>query len=174
MDHPSLYDDDIVTWAEEQAAALRALGTRGDLSNALDWENVAEEIESVGRSQIQAVESALSLVLVHVLKYLSAPAAQSARSWRAEVIAYQATARRNYKASMRRRIDWDDLWTSAQHSADASLGVFGDRLVEGLPDASPFAPEELISKSFDMDWALQRLASSLKAPADPRETAPTG
>ncbi len=34
MDRPSLYDDDIVTWAEEQAAALRALAARGDLSNA--------------------------------------------------------------------------------------------------------------------------------------------
>ena len=48
MDRPSLYDDDIVTWAEEQAAALRALGARTDLSNAIDWENVAEEVESVG------------------------------------------------------------------------------------------------------------------------------
>ena len=29
---------------EEHAAALRALGARGELSNAVDWENVAEEI----------------------------------------------------------------------------------------------------------------------------------
>lgn len=106
MDQPSLYDDDIVTWSEEQAAALRALATRSDLSNALDWETVAEEIESLGRSETQGVESALLLVLVHVLKYLSAPSAQSTRSWRVEVVAYHATARRNYKRSMRQRIDW--------------------------------------------------------------------
>jgi len=61
MDRPSLYDDDIVTWAEEQAAALRALGTRSDLSNAVDWANVAEEIESVGRSHLRACSSRRSL-----------------------------------------------------------------------------------------------------------------
>ena len=121
MDQPSLYDDDIVTWAEQQAAAVRALASRPDLSNALDWENIAEEIESLGRSQIQGVESALILVLVHVLKYLSAPAAQSTRSWRAEVVTFHATARRNYKRSMQQRIEWQDLWMTAKANAVVSL-----------------------------------------------------
>ncbi len=40
-----LYDQDFVRWTEEQAAALR----RAKSSNqALDWENLAEEIESLG------------------------------------------------------------------------------------------------------------------------------
>ena len=50
MDQPSLYDDDTVTWADQQVAALRSLATRPELSNVLDWDNVAEEIEGVGRS----------------------------------------------------------------------------------------------------------------------------
>jgi hypothetical protein len=37
MDQPSLYENDIVIWAEQQASALRALGLRPELSNALDW-----------------------------------------------------------------------------------------------------------------------------------------
>lgn len=166
MDQPSLYDDDIVTWAEQQAASLRALATRPDLSDALDWENIAEEIESLGRSQVQGVESALILVLVHVLKYLSAPTAQSTRSWRVEVVAYHATGRRNYRRSMRQRIDWQDLWTTAKANADASLMMFGDQLVEGLPESMPFEPEELVSKTFDMDWALARIAARLDMPVD--------
>ncbi|GJE16321.1 DUF29 domain-containing protein [Methylobacterium marchantiae] len=166
MEQPSLYDDDIVTWAEEQAAAVRALASRSDLSNVLDWENIAEEIESLGRSQIQGVESALLLVLIHVLKYLSAPSAQSTRSWRVEVVAFHATACRNYKRSMRQRIDWQDLWTTAKANADVSLKMFGDRLVGGLPETMPFEPEELVSKTFDMDWALARLAAAVETPGD--------
>ncbi len=77
MDQPSLYDDDIVIWADEQPAAVRALARRPELSHALDWENVAEEIESVGRSQSDAVESALLQTLVHVLKYFSSCTAPS-------------------------------------------------------------------------------------------------
>ncbi|MGH1589706.1 DUF29 family protein [Methylobacterium phyllosphaerae] len=166
MDRPSLYDDDIVTWAEEQAAALRALAARSDLSNAVDWENVIEEIETLGRSEIRGVESLLLQLLVHVLKYLSAPAAQSTRSWRAEVVAFQSAARRNYTPAMRQRIDWKALWRDAQANADVQLRVHGDTLVGGLPQTLPFVPEELLAPDFDMDVALERLAAVLKFPTD--------
>ena len=51
MDRRSLYEDDIYAWAEQQAAALRRLaGTRRELPNELDLENLAEEIETALRS----------------------------------------------------------------------------------------------------------------------------
>ena len=161
MDRPSLYDDDIVTWAEEQAAALRELGARGELSNAVDWELVAEEIEGVGRAQIDAVDSALRLVLIHVLKYLSAPNAQSTASWRSEVLTFGRAARKRYRPSMRQRIDWEDLWIAAVGEAASQLQIFGDHIVTGLPRKMPFTPEELVSPDFTMDWALERLAALL-------------
>jgi hypothetical protein len=80
------------------------------------------------------------------------------------VVAFHATARRNYKRSMRKRIEWQDLWAKA--NADVSLQLFGDRLVDGVPDTMPFEPEELVSKTFDMDRALERLAAALEMPAD--------
>ena len=44
-----LYDEDFVRWTEQQAAALRqAAGL--DVNLPLDWENLAEEIDSLGRS----------------------------------------------------------------------------------------------------------------------------
>ncbi|MCJ2050970.1 DUF29 domain-containing protein [Methylobacterium sp. J-070] len=166
MDRPSLYDDDIVTWAEEQAAALRVLAARSDLSNTVDWENVIEEIETLGRSEIHGVESLLLQTLVHVLKYVSAPTAQSTRSWRAEVVAFQSAARRNYKRAMRQRIDWQALWRDARANADVQLRVHGDKLVGGLPETLPFEPDELLAPDFDMDAALERLAAVLKSMAD--------
>ena len=125
MDRPSLHDDDLVTWAEEQAAASRARDARGELSNVLDWENVIEEIESVGRADFQGVESALSQMLVHILEYVSAPQAQPTRSARSEIVVFQAAAQLNYRPSMRPRIDWERLWRSAMRIADASLKICG-------------------------------------------------
>ncbi|SEO91917.1 protein of unknown function DUF29 [Methylobacterium sp. ap11] len=165
-DRPSLYDEDVVAWAEQQAAALRALGARPDLSNTLDWENIIEEVEDVGRSQIRTLEGTLQAMLVHVLKYLSAPRAQSVRSWRAEIIAFHATARRRYTRSMRQRIDWDGLWRDSKAVAAAELAVWGDELATGLPDRSPFTPEELVAEDFTLDGALLRLASILQNPND--------
>ena len=109
MDQPSLYDDDIVTWAEQQASTLRALARRPDLSSILDWENVAEEIESVGRSQISAVESLLAQTLAHLLKRLSAPDAASLDHWYQEAGTFQITAMNRYERSMRQRLDWDKI-----------------------------------------------------------------
>ena len=61
MDRRSLYEDDIYAWAQQQADALRRLATRRDLPNELDLENVAEEIEDVGRSELSRVESYIRL-----------------------------------------------------------------------------------------------------------------
>jgi hypothetical protein len=58
MSDQSLYGEDILLWSEQQAAAIRRLGRTGcGISNDLDIENVAEEIESVGRSELAAVKS---------------------------------------------------------------------------------------------------------------------
>ena len=54
MGDRTLYDEDILVWSEQQAAALRSLATRHDLPNELDLANVVEEIEDVGRSDLHA------------------------------------------------------------------------------------------------------------------------
>jgi Domain of unknown function DUF29 len=69
------YDDDLYGWAMEQAAALRA----GDLS-ALDRENLAEEIESLGRSEFNRLVSFYALIQLHMLKWQFQPGHRST-SW---------------------------------------------------------------------------------------------
>ena len=51
MGDRTLYDEDILIWSEQQAAALRSLASRRDLPNELDLANVIEEIEDAGRSR---------------------------------------------------------------------------------------------------------------------------
>ncbi|MCJ2121295.1 DUF29 domain-containing protein [Methylobacterium sp. J-077] len=161
MDRPSLYDDDIVTWAEEQAAALRALGARSDLSNAVDWANIAEEIESVGRSHLRAVEGLLIQTLAHLLKRASAPLAPSSLHWREEIATFQITAWNAYESSMRQRLNWPRIWKSAVTAAEAGLGAFGNQILPGLPKACPIAAEDLLTERFDIDQALRVIAASV-------------
>jgi hypothetical protein len=51
-----LYDADILLWSEQQAEFLRRRA-----ANALDWDNLVEEIEAVGRNELHAVMSHLRL-----------------------------------------------------------------------------------------------------------------
>ncbi|MGU3668786.1 DUF29 domain-containing protein [Methylobacterium sp. A49B] len=161
MDRPSRHDHDIVSWAEEQAAALRALAERPDLSNAVDWENVAEEIESVGRAHLRAVEGLLIQTLAHLLKRASAPLAPASLHWRAEIATFQITAWNAYEPSMRQRLNWPRIWKSAVTAAEAGLGAYGNELLPGLPDSCPIVPEDLLNDRFDVDHALRVIAASV-------------
>ena len=78
-----LYETDVVTWSEQQAALLRRRAA-GELINdaELDWPNIAEEIESVGQSQIDAVESLLFQAFLHDLKAEAWPLVRDAQAWR--------------------------------------------------------------------------------------------
>src|SRR5829696_3407565 len=96
MDRRSLYDEDVYAWAKQQADALRRLARTGrDLPNELDLENVAEEIEDVGKSELSKVESCIRLILIHLLKLASAPQARSERKWRNQILAFGPSSSRN-------------------------------------------------------------------------------
>jgi hypothetical protein len=72
----SLYDRDFHAWAYQQAALLRA----GRLAEA-DVANIAEEIESMGRSEKRELVSRLSVLLLHLLKWRYQPGLRG-NSWR--------------------------------------------------------------------------------------------
>ena len=75
----SLYDRDFYAWANEQAALLRA----GKLADA-DIAHIAEEIESMGRTEKRELVSRLAVLLMHLLKWQFQPERRG-RSWTATI-----------------------------------------------------------------------------------------
>ena len=75
-----LYDTDIVSWAEQQADALRRRAT-----NEIDWNNVAEEIEDVARRDRDRLYGALVTAITHLLKWRFQPEMRSG-AWRSAVV----------------------------------------------------------------------------------------
>ena len=157
------YDDDIVLWSEQQAEIIRRLSaTRRDLPNELDVENVAEEIESVGRSETAAVESSLRLLLLHVIKIASASEAEVAAHWYDEAENFGAEAFTRFAPSMAQRIDLDKLWRLAVRQATASLGRHGQPLPD-LPTSCPYSIEELVRESLDLEGLRTKLPAKPSA-----------
>jgi hypothetical protein len=74
-----LYEQDFFAWANEQAALLRA----GDLSKA-DIEHIAEEIESMGKTEKRELVNRLAVLLLHLLKWQFQPAMRG-NSWRLSI-----------------------------------------------------------------------------------------
>jgi Domain of unknown function DUF29 len=75
----SLYEQDFYQWTQQMATVLR----NGHFDQ-LDIENIAEEIESLGRSDRRELKSRLTILLMHLLKWHYQPE-QRSNSWRATI-----------------------------------------------------------------------------------------
>jgi hypothetical protein len=117
-----VYDTDILTWSEHQAALLRRRAA-GELVNEaeLDWPNIAEEIEAVGQSQVDAIESWLYQALLHMLKASAWPLSNAVPHWQAEARGFRAQARRKYRASMRQKLDVPGLYADALYAMPETI-----------------------------------------------------
>jgi hypothetical protein len=74
MPPDTLYDTDFYQWTQAQAALLR------ERVRDLDWDNLAEEIESVGRSDKRTITTQLIRLLAHLLKWQYEPSHRG-HSW---------------------------------------------------------------------------------------------
>lgn len=74
-----LYEKDFYAWTQKQAALLRA----GKLSE-IDIAHIAEEIDSMGRSEKRELISRLTILLLHLLKWDYQPERRGA-SWEATI-----------------------------------------------------------------------------------------
>ena len=78
-----LYERDFVLWLQETAELLKQQRLA-----EVDWHNLIEEIESMGRSERQALQSNLQVVLMHLLKYQYQSQKRS-NSWRFTLIEHR-------------------------------------------------------------------------------------
>jgi hypothetical protein len=136
------YEDDFYAWTVEQAHLLRS----GEVSG-IDAANIAEEIESMGRSDRRELRSRLVVLMMHLLKWQHQPAARS-RSWSAtideqrlqiEEVLAESPSLRPIAAAM-----LSPAYAIARARAVAETGL----AETAFPEACPFTAEEMLSRAF--------------------------
>ncbi len=136
-----LYDSDILVWSEEQAALLRRVAS-GERVNGLDWPNIIDEVESVGRSQLSAVRSLLVQALLHMLKAKAWPLSAAVPGWHSEAIRFRQDAAEAFAPSMRQHLDVGKLYARALRVMPETI----DRQSPlPVPAVCPFTLDELLS-----------------------------
>lgn len=137
-----LYESDYYAWALEQARALRSHS-----SKALDWENLAEEVEGLARTEARELRSRLEILLVHLLKWRYQPQKRST-SWRLSI-----------REQRRRIVQLIEENPSLKSTQQASVAVAYEiarlvtarqtRLAEkNFPPASPWTFEQIADSNF--------------------------
>ncbi|MGC2199918.1 MAG: DUF29 domain-containing protein [Stellaceae bacterium] len=123
-----LYDQDFFLWTQEQAAALRRAK---DSDLPLDWENLAEEIESLGKSDRRQLRSQIRRILRHLYKLEASSAAEPRVGWCSTVIDGRSEIEDVLRdsPSLRRQVDEliADETNSAAKLAASDLERYGER-----------------------------------------------
>jgi len=125
-----LYEADFYVWTQTQAAALRAAGASkvspGQPVEHLDWLHLAEEVEDLGRSNLNAAASLVQRILEHLFLLESSGREEPKRHWRAEIVAFRKSLRRELSPSIRRKLQGmlEELHRDACDVAAAKLAAF--------------------------------------------------
>ena len=136
------YETDFYGWAQEQAALLRA----GNAA-AADWDNIAEEIESLGRSEKRELVNRLAILLTHLLKWRFQPGFRGA-SWNS-TIREQRVRLRNHlldNPSLKSRLD-------KSYAQAYELAVIAAARESGLAESAfPQTPPFAVAEAMDADF----------------------
>lgn len=127
-----LYDRDFYAWANEQAALLRA----GNLSNA-DIAHIAEEIESMGRSEKRELVSRLTVLLLHLLKWRHQPVRRG-NSWRLSIENSRDELSQHLADNPSLKAKLPEAMASAYPLARRKASIETDLEVSTFPEACPW------------------------------------
>ena len=142
------YEADGVGWAEAQAAAL--LARRVDL---LDWENLAEEVADVARSERDKLQSALRLVIMHLLKW-DHQAAKRSRSWWTTIANQRDHAGQRLAENPSLRPRLAAIIAAGYRTARRDAASEMDVSVASLPAECPYSFDEIMMRPIEWDGEL--------------------
>ena len=159
----SKHDTDFYGWTQEQAGILRATPP-GDAR--LDIDNLAEEIEDMGRAEILAISSLLRQTLIHLLKSAIEPDSQAITHWFDEIVTFQGDAVLAFSPGLRQRLDLEKIWRVACNGATRTLEKRGV-VVPQLPSICPLSLDDLLDPEFDPETATQTLSAAIQSVTKP-------
>ena len=142
------YDDDFYAWTQYQAEVLRTLPTA---DNRFDRNNLVEEIESLGRSERDAVRSQVRRVLVHFLKLAYSPARDPRFDWMDSIADARAELADKLSPSLMRDIEerLPRLYAEARKRAELQLHRHGEQVAaESFPAECPYTIDQILAE----DW----------------------
>jgi len=121
------YETDVISWAKEQAAFIRA--GRFDL---LDIEHIADEIEDVGKSEKRELESRMAILLAHLIKWQYQPDRRG-KSWQHTIteqrkkVAQRILNTPSLKVEVNKLDWWPGVWADALDIATRETGFLYER-----------------------------------------------
>jgi hypothetical protein len=142
MKTADLYDTDFAEWAQQNAELLRS----GRVSEA-DLENIAEEIEDLGRRERHALESRFMRLMEHLLKWQYQPERRG-NSWRRSMLVQRQGIQDLLEESPSLRPTLTELIPKAYGRAASLAALATGHSRSEFPVECPFTLEQLLDDEY--------------------------
>lgn len=146
------YEDDVYAWALYQAQVLRTMAVA---DNRFDRENVAEEIEALGRSERDAVRSQIRRIIEHLLKLAYSAAEPPRADWIETILDARQILSDKISPTLRRDAEenLEKLYVNGRKRAGTALRRYGEpQAADALPHSCPCSFDDICRE----DWYPQR------------------
>ena len=137
-----LYEQDFCLWIETTANLLK----EGRFSQ-LDIENLVEEIETMGRSEKNALKSNLIIVFLHLLKWQYQPDKRS-RSWESSIFEHRRRIHKAFKNSPRLKPFFANVLAECYQYGIKQASIETGLSLTAFPTESPFTIDEILDENF--------------------------
>jgi hypothetical protein len=141
----TLYDQDYYLWIQQTLQVLQS----GEFSE-LDAKNLSEEIEDMGISQKNSLESNLIVLLIHLLKWKYQPEQRSG-SWKGSIREHRRRILKSFKdsPSLKRYFAeiFEECYQEAREQASDQTGLSP----EIFPGQCPFTQELILTLDYLSD-----------------------
>ncbi|MWV23818.1 DUF29 domain-containing protein [Methylobacterium sp. 2A] len=139
------YADDLYTWVQEQVALLRA-----GRVDALDLDNIAEELSDVGSEQYDKLESAIDVLLAHALKWDHQPERRS-RSWSLTIAEQRVRIDRQLRKNPGLKSRIAEAVSEGYRLGRIRAAREMKRSLKSLPADCPYSWDEILNRPFAFD-----------------------
>ncbi|MGK7931342.1 MAG: DUF29 domain-containing protein [Microcystaceae cyanobacterium] len=123
-----IYEQDFYQWTVEQSQALR----EGNIKD-LDWQNLTEEIEALGKEQLRAVESYLKQLIAHHFKLKYVNDEYCRRGWQREVNNFRDEIEDRLTSSLEKKVDLNKVYQRAKRNVLTDYPELKDTLPQNCP-----------------------------------------
>lgn len=138
----NLYETDYLNWIETTVEQLRNQNYA-----QIDWENLIEEIEDMGRSERRSLKSNLIVIITHLLKWQYQPELRSG-SWKGSIVEHRRRVRDALQdsPSLKRYLEevFITCYGDAVEQASAETGL----LITLFPSVCPYTVEQILESDF--------------------------
>ncbi|MDJ0579315.1 DUF29 domain-containing protein [Crocosphaera sp.] len=134
------YSSDYYTWTKEQVKLLKL-----KQFEEVDWDNLIEEIEDLGKSRENALESYLERLLEHLLKlsYWESEKEYCTRGWKAEIRNFRAQIKKIIRKNPALKNKLEPIWKEIY---PVRISIMGELF--SIPDNNHISLEDALSD----DW----------------------